>query len=497
MNKLNIKIKNLRTIKDLDISLSLEKGVYAISGINGVGKSTFFNVMAKLVYRAALKSYFAKDGDSTSEVEYRYGDTVNVWHKQSGQWRSKFKKDGELFFSGIYEASIIYGNRFVDADKKKIHAMYQLVDDDLCPASDFVYQNLGNILKGNPEFYKNLKKVKSVKHAQLLGFSSPPYLMDLGGHRVHQYKMSTGEFLMIGLLSYIKNRIDYSSHSDAITLLLLDEIDLALHPSAQVRLIKFLNEISSKNNLCIYFSTHSIQILSAIRKDNIYFLERNEAGSIFVTNPCYPIYASRSIYEPDGFDFLILLEDELAKKIVDSIISKRKLNSAKLIRTIPCGGWEKVIELQKEINISKLAGHSCKTISILDGDAKVLFDEKFDKTDNNGNSLIPRQNIKFLPIKSLEKYLREHFYLNPNISLINQIGDEFFNVESLTSILESYRARSDSSKDSTGKGLLSVLKSCAIQQGHNGDVFTQTLCMMIASKFEEESLETALIRELQ
>lgn len=497
MNLLNIKIKNLRTIKKLDISLSLKRGVYAISGINGVGKSTFFNVMAKLVYRSALISYFAKDGDSSTEVEYSYDNIFNSWHKQSGQWRAKDRTGGELFFSGIYEASIIYGNRFIDADKKKIHAIYKLIDSDLCPASDFVCQNLGNILKGDSGYYNGLKKVKSAKHAASLGFNSPPYLIDIDGHRVHQYKMSTGEFLMIGLLSYIKRRIDYSSHSNDVTLLLLDEIDLALHPSAQIRLIKFLNEISSKHNLCIYFSTHSIQILSAIRKDNIYFLERRVDGSVEVTNPCYPIYASRSIYEPDGFDFIILLEDELAKKIVDSIISRNQLNSAKLIRTIPCGGWEKVIELQREINISKLAGHSCKTISILDGDIKALFDDKFNKEDSNGNSLLPKQNIKFLPVKSLEKYLRENLYLNPKTALINRIGDEYFHVESLTSILDSYRARKDSAHDSTGKGLLMVLNSCAVQQGHNSDVFTQTLCMMIASMFEEESLEKALIRELQ
>lgn len=497
MNLLNIKISNLRTIKSLDISLNLNRGVYAISGINGVGKSTFFNVMSKLVYRSALISYFAKDGDSSTEVEYSHGDMINTWHKQSGQWRAKNKRGGELFFPGIYEASIIYGNRFIDADKKKIYAIYKLADKDLCPASDFVYQNLGIILKGDIEYYKGLKKVKSVKHAAALGFNSPPYLIDIGSHRVHQYKMSTGEFLMIGLLSYIKKRIDYSSHLNNVTLLLLDEIDLALHPSAQVRLIKFLNEISAKHNLCIYFSTHSIQILSAIRKDNIYFLERGIDGAVSVTNPCYPIYASRSIYEPDGFDFIILLEDELAKRIVDSIISKNGLNSAKLIRTIPCGGWEKVIELQKEINTSKLAGHSCKTIAILDGDAEVLFDNKYKKLDENGNSLPPKQNIKFLPIKSLEKYLREQLYLNPNIELINRIGDEYFHVESLTSILQSYRERKDSIKDDTGKGLLSVLKACAVQQGHNSDVFTQMICMMIASMFEADSLEKALVRELQ
>jgi predicted ATPase len=491
LNTLSISIKNLRTIKNLNVDLALTKGVYAVTGINGVGKSTFFNAMAKLVYRAALMSYFAKDGINDTEITYTYNNLKNTWVKENGQWRRKNKDGEEIFFSGIYEASMIFGNRFIDADKKKIHAIYKLVDEDLCPASEFVYENLGEILRGDKTYYKNLKRVKSKIHAQKLGFDSTPYLIDIDGDRVHQYKMSTGEFLLIGLLDYIKKRIDYKhNYKHSQTLLLLDEIDLALHPSAQTRLIRFLNDISHNYNLCIYFSTHSIQILSAIRKDNIYFFEKNiGSNDVKVVNPCYPIYASRSIYEPNGFDFLILLEDELAKKIIDGIISKNNLGKSKLIRTIPCGGWEKVIELQKEINISKLAGHSCKTISILDGDIKGAYDSKF-------LGCPPQQNIKFLPIPSLEKFLRASLYINPNDDLIDEIGNEFYQVQSLASILQSYRERKGSNQDNDGKGLFSVLKRCAVEQGHNEDTFVKTLCLMIASKFDTPKFEETLIREL-
>lgn len=375
--------------------------------------------------------------------------------------------------------------------EKKIHLINKLTDDDLCVAPAFIIENLGEILKNKKEFYSGLKKVKSKSHAKKLGFDSEPYIIDTPLSRIHQLKMSTGEFLVIGLLDYIYKRIKFNKRNDnnQLSLLLLDEIDLALHPSAQVALIKFLNRISNEHNLCIYLSTHSIQILSAINKNNIYFLSRNDTGVISITNPCYPVYASRSIYEPDGYDFIILVEDELAKNIVNTFLKKNNLCSSKLIRIIPCGGWEKVIELQKEINISKLAGHKCKTISILDGDIEDEFKQFYVELKN--------QNIKFLPIASLEKYLRDKLYLHPDNDVINNIGDEYFRVESIDSILNSYRKNPDSSKDKNGKGLFLVLKSCAIEQGHNEEVFVSSLCEHIANNFDISKLESSLIRELE
>ncbi|MRF66108.1 AAA family ATPase [Escherichia coli] len=493
MDKFNIKIKNLKSIKDMDISFDLKKGVYAITGINGVGKSTFLNVMAKLVYRSALISYFPRDGGKDSKIVYEYKGVVNEWVKPAGQWVRKNKNEQaeELFYSGIYEASIIYGNRFVDADRKKIHLISKLSDSDLCSAPDLIINNLGEILKNDDNHYSGLKKVKSKTHAKKLGFDSEPYIIDTDSSRIHQLKMSTGEFLVIGLLDYIYKRINYNKRSanNDLSILILDEIDLALHPSAQVALIKFLNRISNEHNLCIYLSTHSVQILSAINKNNIYFLDRNNDGKVLVSNPCYPAYASRSIYEPDGYDFIILVEDELAKKIVETFIQSNKLYLVKLIKIIPCGGWEKVIELQKEINISKLAGHKCKTISILDGDIEDEYNRHYKEKTKS-------QNIKFLPIQSLEKHLRHELYLTVNDELVNEIGDKYFRVQSLTSILGSYRKREDSKKDNNGKGLFSVLKNCAIEQGHIEENFVNSLCEHIANNFDMSKLENALIKEL-
>ena len=71
---LTLEINNLRSIKDFKISLPIKKGVYAITGSNGIGKSTVLNALSKVVYKSALNSYFKFDGDENSKIRYSYKD---------------------------------------------------------------------------------------------------------------------------------------------------------------------------------------------------------------------------------------------------------------------------------------------------------------------------------------------------------------------------------------------------------------------------------------
>ena len=57
-------------------------------------------------------------------------------------------------------------------------------------------------------------------------------------------------------------------------LILIDEIELALHPSAIMRLVDFLQKLATEYNLAIYFSSHSIELLRKIKPSNIFHLQK-------------------------------------------------------------------------------------------------------------------------------------------------------------------------------------------------------------------------------
>ena len=485
---LELEIENVRNIKKFNISLPFFKGLYAVTGVNGVGKSTIFSALSKVVYRGALAKYFRNDGNANSKITYRLNGIENTWEKRIG-WQRANPEVKDIFVNGVFEGSLIYGNRFSDAHTSKLSSTTKIKDSDICDADSFVKENLGIILRNNKLLYSPLKRVKTKTIAESLGFSGIPYLIDRDGIRIHQSKMSTGEFLLIGLLHYIHQRIIYTSRNNISepSVILLDEIELALHPSAQDRLAIFLNKISGEHNFCIYFATHSIQILSNVRSDKIFHLDIGVSGDIEVINPCYPAYATRCMYTPDGFDFILLVEDDLAKSFVEKSIRDSQLQISRLIKVLPCGGWEKTLELQHEIQSSRLAGAGCKVISILDGDIQENCNKKYP----SGTQFAALEK-SFLPIKSLEKYLKKMLIIEPCNKFARQLGDTFYRVRGLNDIVQDYKESPKSANDNNGKGLLLVLKKCAIEQGHNEDVFLRELCTFISNFERFDSLSASL-----
>ncbi|KWW43202.1 hypothetical protein GJ26_18880, partial [Vibrio cholerae] len=117
-----------------------------------------------------------------------------------------------------------------------------------------------------------------------------------------------------------------------------------------------------------------------------------------IINPCYPAYATRILYDHSGYDNVILVEDDLAKEIINRLLRKHGMLSSRLVHVLPCGGYTNVIDLAKEVVNSNLVGKTSSISIILDGD--VEEDAKKYILKNNIKNNIP---LSFLPIESLEK----------------------------------------------------------------------------------------------
>lgn len=492
-----LKIENLKSIQSVEIELPFKKGVYAITGSNGIGKSTLLNVLSKLVYKGALKAYLHYDGTPDSKIVYIVEGKKNTWIKTPQQWqRDRTESDSEeIFFKGIYEASLIYGNRFSDASKDLLSKIRYIDKEKLINSPDFIKENLGIILHNNNHYYDNLYTIP--KENLPRNFKNKSYAIRKdNGVVVHHLRMSSGEFLLIGLLDYIHNRIEYNlkSNNQDPNIIILDEIELALHPSAQSRLIDFLNEISNKYNFFIYFSTHSIQILKRIIPSKIYHLEQMPSGKIKVKNPCHPAYAARTIYQEDGYDFLILVEDFLAKRIIQEIIDNNKsIDNNKLIYILPSGGWRETLKIHKDFFDSKVAGNQCKIISILDGDVKSDYLKEHpghDKKDPYHNFA-----ISFLPIDSLEKFLYKNLVSDVNDDFYEDLGT-FYKVRSLRDILDDYR-NNTKKNDCKGKILFKILIECMKDSGEDENIFVSKLCNLIFTKYilthDREKIENFIV----
>ena len=209
----------------------------------------------------------------------------------------------------------------------------------------------------------------------------------------------------------------------------LDEVELALHPSSLKKLMTLLTQVSDEYNYAIYFSTHSIELIRGIKPENIFYIERHSDNSLEVLNPCYPAYATKFLYDHSGYDRIILVEDDLAKEIIRRILKKESMMNNKLVHVLPCGGWNNVLDLADDVIRNNLLGKRASICIILDGDIKDQADKYRKKIHNS----IP---TNYLPIKSLEKYLRSKLVLSVDHKLYRHLTDYIFQQKSLAEILK-------------------------------------------------------------
>ena len=68
------------------------------------------------------------------------------------------------------------------------------------------------------------------------------------------------------------------------SLIIIDEIDISLHPKAQQRLVKKLKEFSIEYNLTILIATHSLPIIDATEGKSLFYTENNIGNLTFQNN---------------------------------------------------------------------------------------------------------------------------------------------------------------------------------------------------------------------
>ena len=426
---LNIKIKGIRNIDEADLTLPFMNGIYTFVGANGSGKSTILQCLAQLVVpQKGLKSLAMYDVREDTSIEFNLGEKhlKYTFNRSNSSW---VPSGEELRFNGLYEGSLFYGTRFEDSTKiEQLILRNKISDQDIVDADAEVKDKMSYILHGDYAHYRSLKRIRNKQTAEKLGVQNRPYFIAVQGGLISQYKMSSGECLLVSLLHFLYNSIVRRSLPvDREVLVLIDELELALHPSAIFRLIGYLSELAaSHSNLIIYLSSHSPDVIRKVSPHSLFRVE-NKLGKVSIEDNCYPSYLIRDLSSPVSPDYLLLVEDRLAQVFVESILVQEKLRMSKLVHCIPVGGWKNVLDLHKEIFTKKVLGISAKIVSILDGDIEM----QMTKSDKKLPHL-------FLPIPSVEKFMYKVAVEGSYPEVKRQINDTFFIVSSLDEIVSEY-----------------------------------------------------------
>jgi predicted ATPase len=114
---------------------------------------------------------------------------------------------------------------------------------------------------------------KSISYEESQGIVGKEVVLDMNtGKRIPAHAISEGTMLALGLLTVLMN-------PNQPNLVLLDDVEQGLHPTAQRDLIAVFKEILEKNpNLRIIFSTHSPYIVDELTPSQVHVLSNANSG---------------------------------------------------------------------------------------------------------------------------------------------------------------------------------------------------------------------------
>ena len=484
MDNLQLNIQNIKNIKNASFDFPLEKSLNLLVGSNGCGKSTVIQALSQAISPKALKTLKKDDYGNSSKVTITFGDNQDIWDGSSG-W---YLKKPSVRFNGMYEGSLFYGTRFNDSRiVDRLLSSGKIGTKDIVEADEYLKEKLSFILHGTLNHYPSLKRIKNKYISGKLGLENTPYFNSINGNIISQYRMSSGECLLISLLHFVYNAIVRRSlPQNQLILVLIDEIELALHPIAVSRFIDLITElVKESENLMVILTSHSPEVIRKIEPKYIYKIENN-LGGIRVVNPGYPSYVIRDVYKHDGFDYLLLVEDELAKVVVDKVLSDNELTYSRLVHVVPVGGWSNVLTLQRDLLQNNVLGLGREIISIIDGDVKSEVPSQF----NNLKKL-------FLPIKSIEKFLFEKIVENPDVELKKKINDKYFPVDSIDTLVSEHNSKYSADVDHPDKKFYFRLRKNLESRGINELVFVNKLAEDIMGTISFEKFGESLTKLLK
>lgn len=365
-----ITIKNTKRIKHLTFAVPVQSGVYLLVGGNGTGKTTILTCLHRICEGNAFFNGFrvAAEHDRIDRYEnaaitYTGSDKRSVtFRKREQRWVSQPKANKDILASfGFRSAS------FIKADASRLSVTPEEIRQGKYVKADGEIINALNTIFDTDKF-SALEQLK-ITHGK--GKSSTfLYILKEGKDSYYSEKrFSTGELAIIRLVEKLVK-------ADEKSLILLDEAELALHPTVQLRLLAYLCRMSGEKQLTVVVSTHSTTMIRATRPANIMLLSDDPArkGNLNVVTPCYPAYAMGFIDELDNNapDFIFCVEDDMAQLILRELLRQyiatqpREQLRRLQYRIIPIAGWKQTLQFVQ--NSQKMLFSGSCVRAVLDAD---------------------------------------------------------------------------------------------------------------------------------
>ncbi|WP_416866695.1 MAG: AAA family ATPase [Imperialibacter sp.] len=405
-----IEIRNIKHIRNLEFKLP-SPGVHVLTGSNGCGKTTLLACILRIRYHRSFQDNFKTSSDSRLDnfnsgyIKYIVNDRSVSYQHAGVRWPPHPRTNYSILSQFGYPEV-----RFLPATGNRLYIHdSELNPSDFRPVSQWIKDDLNRLLETSK--FGNLRYVQTGSQRGPGSGSQRwkrAYVIKIGGTNNTTYysekNFSLGEILILNTLLLIGDVPDQS-------MLLIDELEMALHPRVQVRLLRYLEEKAAEKRLTILISTHSSSLIKCAK--SLIYLENpsDDLGNIKVHYGAYPAQILKEIAVEEDIqpDYVFAVEDEMAelllRETVDYYFRLYPDRIRPVCKFLPIGGYPEVMRYSRN-TFNYLHSSKIGQYAFLDAD---VFDTR-NALDALGNGRTPAQQnewelfnslgerLKFLPI---------------------------------------------------------------------------------------------------
>lgn len=384
----SIKIKDFRAFSEPE-QLELGKYMTCISGHNGIGKTTILAILSNVgelksncgrhlngdMFRGEYSKLIKGDdrfdtkGNGKVEISFLGHDEEEEINEQTVMFRATFQKhdinqkeykplpDNPKLFRQINKTTTIIRyrlipqkNKFRDNEKKISWPTYYLGLSRLYPIGESAEVKSKKLVIGEEtqkriaEQYRSILSMSDeVRSASIVSLGDAKNKKGAGivTDKYGDVGISSGQdnlgqiILTIESFRNLKNEME-SEYKGGI--FLIDELDAALHPSAQIKLYNYLYSQAKELNLQIVFTTHSITLVEHVYRvgqlralnpaTRLIYLQNGRGRMEIHDNPDIQLVKNdlrnqMNYHLMKRIEIPILLEDEVARRFLKHILQKK------------------------------------------------------------------------------------------------------------------------------------------------------------------------------
>ncbi len=352
-----------------DITIEFDYPITAIAGANGVGKTTILQLIACLYhnrdtthkpYRFSnskkAKPYYTfsdffihfkgEQKHEKSEIYYTFfqkGKAKTHTLKKGKKWNDyRLRPHRHCDFYGV--SRVIPAHEFNTFKNTFSSSGTAFTQEQLSPESTAMIRNILN---------KPLRSVDVNSSEKIVNFKLNSINLD-SGLSYSNFNMGAGEEVIIAMISRI-NELPNSS------IVLIEELELGLHPKAQKVLIEKLFSIVYAKRLQLIFTTHSPFLFNAMPPKGKILLKKFNEKLEVIYAPSTSMAFSELVGETPA-ELTVYVEDHIAKMMLQELFPSSLL---KRINLVDVGSKENVIRMVGSHYRNPLLG---RAVGIADGD---------------------------------------------------------------------------------------------------------------------------------